>query len=87
MAAVNVVFAVFVIMSFIQGDFSIPVQLSEERGKFLNHSIDNFSSGRKNATKFVLIAFFINAADVSKRQCKPKHFEALTFILTNGPGC
>ena len=32
MAAVKVVFAVFVIMSFIQGDSSIPVQLSEYRG-------------------------------------------------------
>lgn len=44
MAAVKVVFAVFVIMSFIQGDISIPVQLSEYRGKFLNKSIN---AGRK----------------------------------------
>ena len=61
MAAVKVVFAVFVIMSFIQGDSSIPVQLSEYRGKFLNKSING---GRKNATKFVLIAFVVNAVDI-----------------------
>ena len=59
MAAVKVVFAVFVIMSFIQGDFAIPVQLSEYRGKFLNYSVDNFNGGRKTTTKFVLIAFVI----------------------------
>lgn len=64
MAAVKAVFAVYVIMSFIQGDFAIPVQLSEYRGTFLNHIVDNFNGGRKTATKFVLIAFVINAADI-----------------------